>query len=356
MIKIAINTLPLKSAHKDRGIGYYTHNLVESLKEDSDINLKEFVNLSEIKDEEVIHYPWFDFFFHTLLIKKHLPTVVTIHDVIPLKFKEHYPVGFRGKINLYLQKSALKRCDAIITDSQVSKADIIKYLKVDSDKINVIPLAQDEDFKILSDPLLIHTKRKYNLPEQILLYVGDANWTKNLPFMLRGFRDIVKESQFKNLKLILVGGVFLKNVENIDHPELQSLKEFNNLIKEYKLEGNILKVGNIEKKELVSLYNLATVYIQPSLYEGFGLPVLEAMACGVPVISSNRGSLKEVGGEAAVYFDPENSEQFKAIIKEVLENRSLQSKLSNLSLKQASRFSLEKMILQTKLVYSKILK
>ncbi len=355
-MKIAINIYPLRSGHKNRGIGFYTKNLVESLKKDPEINVQEFTNVSEVKDADLIHYPWFDLFFRSLFIKKNIPTVVTIHDVIPLKFNAHYPIGIKAKINLYLQKLALKKSSIIITDSKISKSDIEKFLKINPDKIEVIALAQDKDFRILSQPSLMLAKRQYQLPDQFLLYVGDANFTKNLPFLIKAFKDLITLPKLNDLKLVLVGEAFLKNVEEINHPELESLKMVNRLIKEGNLEKNILRMGKIEKSDLIALYNLATIYVQPSIYEGFGLPVLEAMACGAPVVCSSAGSLKEVGGEAAVYFDPENSEQFKSIIKEVLENRSLQSKLSNLSLKQASRFSLEKMILQTKLVYSKILK
>jgi len=356
-MKIAINVLPLKTAHKDRGIGSYTANLVEILKNNPSIQIQTFEDLSEIKDADVIHYPWFDFFFHTLSKNKLAPTVVTIHDVIPLKFKEHYPIGFRGKINLYLQKKEIRKSSAIITDSKASRDDIIKCLKIDPGKIKVIPLAVDKDFKILSDAKLIHIKRKYNLTDQFLLYVGDANWIKNLPFLIEAFKNLSSRPDCKNLKLVLIGGVFLKNVENIDHPELESLKKVNKLIKEYGLENEgkkIIRVGQIEKKELVAFYNLATIYVQPSFYEGFGLPILEAMSCGVPVVSSSGGSLPEVGGKAAVYFDPDNINQFESIIIEILENKSLQDKLSNLSLKQAERFSWEQVAAKTLEVYSNV--
>lgn len=354
MIKVAINILPLKNAHKNRGIGYYTENLVKGLREDPDIDLQEFINVDEVKNTDVIHYPWFDFYFNTLPIKKTFPTIVTIHDVIPLKFKEHYPVGFKGKVNFFLQKRALKSCSAIVTDSEASKIDIVNYLKIEPKKVNVLYFAQDSDFKVLSTTSLIRTKRKYNLPDEFLLYVGDANWIKNLPFLIQGFKNIVSKPQFKNLKLILVGGVFLKNVENIDHPELVSLKMVNQLIKDNKLEENIIKVGNIEKSDLIALYNLATIYIQPSLYEGFGLPLLEAMACGAPVVSSNRGSLKEVGGNAAVYFNPDDKIMFESLIRDILENRSLQEKLSRLGCKRAEQFNLERVIQNIKLIYMNI--
>ncbi|MDD5415733.1 MAG: glycosyltransferase family 1 protein [Candidatus Daviesbacteria bacterium] len=356
-MKIAINYLPVKNAHKVRGIGYYTNLLLEFLKQDTSIQIQEFINLSEVKDANLVHYPWFDLFFHTLPIKRRLPTVVTIHDVMPLVFPEHYPVGLRGKINFILQEIALKSCNYIITDSKVSKIDIMKHLKIEDEKITVIPLASDPTFEILSnDTKLLHIKRQYRLPDQFLLYVGDANWVKNLPFLIEGFRQLIKSPGFKDIKLVLVGGVFLKDVENINHPELQSLKSVNQLIKQYKLEANIIRPGQLKDDDLVSFYNLATMYVQPSVYEGFGLPVLEAFACGTPVISSNRGSLPEVGGQAAVYFDPDDLKQFVSIMTELLENKSLLDKLSRLGLQQAAKFSWKKVAEQTKSVYLKALK
>lgn len=352
MLHIAINVLPLKTGHKVRGIGSYTRNLIETLKKDHALSIREFEELSELKDVDVVHYPWFDLFFHTLPLKHRFPTVVTIHDVIPLVFPERYPKGLRGKINFILQKVALKGCKFIITDSQISKMDIIKHLRIGSEKIVVIPLAQDSNFKVLTDAQLIRTKRKYHLPDDFLLYVGDCGWNKNLSFLVEGFRQLIRLPNLDKLKLILVGGVFLKNVENIDHPELASLKIVNRLIKQYGLEDKILRPGNLEAEELVAFYNLATIYVQPSFYEGFGLPILEAFACGTPVISSNRGSLSEVGGEAAVYFDPENLDQFKSEVLEILQNRSLQNKLSKLGLKQAAKFSWDRVARETKQVYT----
>lgn len=354
-MKIGINVTPLHSGHKSRGIGYYTKNLLEYLKEKKDIEITEFINPSEIKDVEVIHYPWFDFYFHTLRLTKSYPAVVTVHDVIPLKFAKQYPVGLKGKINFYLQKHALKRCQAIITDSLVSKEDIIKYLKIEEKKVFVIPLATDDDFRVLKDTELLLIKRKYNLPEKFLMYTGDANWIKNLPLLIDCFSRLIKNPEFSEVKLALVGGVFLKNVENINHPELESLKQLNRKIKEYKLEDKIIRPGHLETNELVAFYNLATVYIQPSLYEGFGLPLLQSFACGTPVISSNRGSLPEVGGKAALYFNPTDLSQELSLLGDVLRDRSLQYKLSKLGFEQVSKFSWEKTADQTITVYKGLL-
>lgn len=355
-MKVAINILPLKTAHKDRGIGYYTQNLLETLKSDDSVEVFEFTKLSELKSVDLIHYPWFDFFFHSLPIRKPFPTVITIHDVIPLRFSKHYPVGLRGRLNLGLQKLALASCKNVLTDSNTSKNDIINFLKIKSEKISVIYPAASKDFKVLSDSSLLQIKRKYDLPDQFLLYVGDANWTKNLPFLIEGFSKIIQRPNLRNVKLVLIGGVFLKKVENIDHPELEDLKKLNKMIGEYNLEDKVLRPGFIDDDELTAFYNLATIYVQPSLYEGFGLPLLQAFSCGTPVVSSNRGSLPEVGGNAAVYFDPTNLNQFKSIISEILEDKFLQAKLSKLGFKRAAKFSWDKAINETKAVYEKVMR
>lgn len=354
-MRVGINILPLESSHKFRGIGYYTKNLLEILEKDKNIEVIKFRNQNELKNVDLVHYTWFDLFFHTLPIIKRFPVFVTIHDVIPLIFSKHYPVGIKGRINHLLQKRALSNC-SIITDSEVSKSDIVKYLKIEQSKITVIHLAADQKFRLLADKELIPVKRKYKLPDEYILYVGDANWTKNLTFLINGFRKLLENNQLKDLKLILVGGVFSKKVDNIDHPELESLKQVNKLIKEYNLEQSIIRPGNLKDEELVAFYNLATAYVQPSLYEGFGIPILQAFACGTPVISSDRGSLKEIGGEAAIFFDPTNIDKFVNITKEVLLDKSVQDKLSRLGIIRAKKFSWEKFIERLKHVYSNQLK
>lgn len=355
-MKIAINIFPLKSKHKDRGIGLYTSNLIENLKKHNDIEIQEFLNISEINNADLIHYPWFDFYFPTLRLTKSIKTVVTIHDVIPLIFPNQYPIGIRGRFNLFRQKYELKKVNHVITDSYVSKNDIERYLKVTNEKISVVHLAANEKFQTQSETKLLYVKRKYKLPDQFLLYVGDANWVKNLPFLIEGFNKLIKDEDFKHVKLVLVGGVFLKNVENFEHPELQSLRQVNNLMKEFNISDNIIKPGDLDLEEIVAFYNLSTIYIQPSLYEGFGLPLIEAFSCGTPVVSSERGSLKEIGKDAAIYFNPENSAQFVSIIKEVLRNKSLREKLSKLGLRQAEKFSWNKVAEDTKNIYLKIIK
>lgn len=355
-MKVGFNTLPLYSGHKMRGIGYYTKNMLEYLKEMKDMEIVEFNSISEVEDVEIIHYPWFDLYFHSLPIRKKFPTVVTVHDVIPLLFPKHYPSGIKGKINFHLQKLALKNCVSVITDSLASKSDIMKYLGVKEEKIAIVPLAADSKFRRLTENILLKVKMKYKLPEKFIMYAGDANWVKNLSFLLESFRKLIEDPEFCDVKLVLAGGIFLKNVENIDHPELDSLKKFNRNIIEFNLKEKIYRPGNLKDEELAAFYNLATVYVQPSLYEGFGLPILQSFACGTPVISSNRGSLPEVGGKAALYFDPANTKSLVSLLKEVLSDKSLRYKLAKQGFKEVSKFTWEETAVKTVEIYRKVLK
>lgn len=354
-MKIAFNITPLKSGHKARGVGYYAKNILETFKKREDIEIEEFEELSGVKAVDIVHYPWFDLFFRTLPFIKKFPTVVTIHDVIPLLFPEQYPVGIKGKINFAIQKQALKNCKYIITVSETSKKDIIKFLGVKEKKIIVIYEAVSDQFKILSDSKTLRVKRKFNLPDEFLLYVGDADFNKNTPFLIEGFKKLKMLSEFNNLKLVLVGSVFLKKPDTIDHPELYSLKRTLSLITQSGLENEIIRPGQLDTEELVAFYNLASLYVQPSLYEGFGLPILEAMNCGTPVVSSETPSLKEIGGEAALYFSPLHLNQFVNSLIYVLQNKPIQDKLSKLGLTRSKVFSWEKTADETIKVYKKII-
>src|SRR5579872_4721031 len=135
-MKIALDISPLKSAHKVRGIGSYTQNLLNQFKKNTqkDMEIVFFEDADAQIDADIIHHPYFDIFFRTLNTKKGTKTVVTIHDVIPLVFPNYFPVGPKGFLNLFFQKRALSKCDAIICDSQTSKKDIIEKLGQDKSK------------------------------------------------------------------------------------------------------------------------------------------------------------------------------------------------------------------------------
>lgn len=355
MIKIGFNITPLKIGHKDRGIGYYTKLLVANLNKQPNILVQEYSNLNELRDVDLVHYPWFDFYFRTLKILPRVPTVVTIHDVIPLLFSKNYPAGIKGRLNLFLQKQTLRKCKMVITDSECSKKDINRLLNVPQELIKVIPLAASSAFKVLSSKEKISIKERLNLPDKFLLYVGDANFIKNIPFLITGFYKIKSDPVFSDLKLVLVGKVF-KEDHMGKNTELLSIVRTLDLIKECNLESEIIKIGQLTIEDLVGVYNIASAYIQPSLYEGFGLPVLEAFSCGCPVITSNGGSLPEVAGESAIYFDPEKIDDFIQKVRSVLLDSKIMTELSNKGLKRAKLFSWEKTAKETAEVYENVTK
>jgi len=360
-MRVAIDVSPLKTGHKFRGIGFYTERLTASLQKliavgskyrDWQIELIENWKL-KIGNFDLVHYPYFDLFFLTLPIKKHALAAVTIHDVIPLVFPEHYPKGLKGWFKFQVQKFSLKGAAAVITDSQNSKKDIVKYLGFSKDKIFVVPLAPGEDFKPLaiSHQLLVKTRRKYFLPERFILYVGDVNWNKNIPGLVRACEKI-------EIPLVIVGKQAKRQDFDQTHPENKDLVWLQNKHRSSIINhrSSIILTGFVPTKDLAAIYNLAAVYCQPSFYEGFGLPVLEAMACGAPVVCSKTSSLPEVAGGAAIFVDPKDIKSISQGIKHVIENEEVKETFRKKSISRASQFSWKKTAEKTIGVYKKILR
>lgn len=347
-MKIGIDVSPLSTNHSVRGIGSYTENLKKSLTLYYSPSDFVFFNSRLPKDEnvDVIHYPFFDPFFLSLPFSNSLRTVVTVHDLIPLVFPSHFPVGIKGKIKWNIQKLMLKKTAHIITDSVSSKKDIVRLSGIDEDRISVIYLAAGTEYKkkILKKERVLELREKYNLPDKFILYVGDATWNKNLP-------RLVKAAQAAGVPLVLVGKVFTSEIADSENVWNKDLVEVAKLAKENK---NVIKTGFVEENDLVDLYNIAKVFIMPSLYEGFGLPVLEAMQSGCPVITTQEGSLKEVAGQAAHFVDPYSISSITDGIKAVYFSKNLQEALRKEGSKQAEKFSWKKTAEQTLKVYEKV--
>lgn len=322
-MKIAINTLPLSSGHKNRGIGIYTKNLIDNLTKFDKKNQYIFFEKKLTSSVDVVHYPFFDPFFLTLPIIKKFPTIVTVHDLTPIIFQKYYPRGIKGEIKWQIQKVSLKNSTHIITDSQNSKKDIEKILNINPEKISVVYLAVSDNFKPLQKGAWVsEIKDKYNLKNDFVLYVGDVNYNKNLPNLYNAFSHLVE----KNLDLILVGN-----------------SEFNAPVYAKTL-------GFVPENDLVKLYNLAKVLCLPSFYEGFGLPVLEALSCGCQVVTSKNSSPPEIGGEAVFYVDPY---AYKDISEKIMQAIVYPKKTETL-LARAKLFSWEKTAKETLKVYSEI--
>ncbi len=344
-MKVALINPPL-SGHHHRGTGIYTTKLYECLKKNDNVRV-DLVNISDnLHSFDLVHYPYFDPFFLTLPLAKSKPAVVTVHDLIPFRFPRKFPRGIKGEIKWQIQKISLSSVWAIITDSESSKKDIVKYAHYPSDRIHVVCLGVGEEFKPdKSEAGLEQMRKKLDLPEKYLLYVGDINYNKNIEGLLMAFKGVLKA--IPDLHLILVGRGFV-------NPS-QRLITVNDLIRSLGLTGKVKKYSNLKTKELVSIYNLAEVYLQPSFAEGFGLPVLEAMACGVPVVVADNTSLKEVAGRAVVLIDPYSTESIVKGLKTLLGDNNKRKRFIRAGLERAKMFSWKKCAEETVEVYQRVL-
>jgi len=239
-------------------------------------------------------------------------------------------------------KDYAKRSHHIITVSESSKREIIKYLNVAEEKISVIYGGYSDIFKPKADDRLSgEVKRKYNITGNYLLYVGTLEPRKNLLGLIRAYAQSRAKDDFI---LVLAGGRGWQ-YENIFK-----------LVRKLKLENRIIFTGYVPENDLPGLYQGATLFVYPSFYEGFGLPPLEAMACGLPVIVSNTTSLPEVVGDAGVYVDPDYVEQISFSIDTVLSDSDLRQTLIQRSLERAKLFSWEKTAKKTLELYEQVVK
>lgn len=327
-----------------RGIDVYTRKLSEHI---SKALPHESLIVSRDQKGKVpvnlVHYTFFDPFFLTLWGKapKTTPYVVTVHDLIPLRFPEHFPSGLRGKLKYQLQKIALKRAAAIITDSEASKTDIAKYIAYPKERIHVVPLAAGSVGATVALGKAI--TKEYSLPSSYILYVGDINWNKNVVGLINAFSNI-KDNK---TALVLVGKAFTGSVMT---PELRAIDD---AIEHSPKKQLIKKLGFLPTHHLSAIYKGATLYVQPSWYEGFGFPVIEALSQGTPVLSSNCGSLPEVGGEYVHYFDPNNNDELTAKLQELISNNTLRNKYQEAGITWSKKFSWKNVAEETLRVYEK---
>lgn len=351
-MRIAIDHSPLvsthKLSHKIRGTGFYTKNLIASLKKYHPEN--EYILFTQgekLKNIDLYHFPYFDPFFLTLPYLKLGKTVITIHDLTPLVFPDLFPSGMKGNIKFMIQKFLAKKADAIITDSMCSKLDIEKILMINPDRVFPVLLAAGDNFKkkVVSMEKRKELMIKFNIPEKFALYVGDATPNKNL-------KNLIDACLLSHIPLVIAGGAVANKEIDKSHPWN---KDIIYVQEASKTSGQIFLLGFVSDDELVDLYNIADIFVMPSLYEGFGLPVLEAATCGAPIVTSRGGSIPEVIGDAAVFFDPNSAVDMSKKMQFIFNNESEKKKYSKLALKQSEKFSWEKTARETVKVYEKIL-
>lgn len=343
-MKIYIDTLPLHTGHQIRGIGRYTQCLIDALREEKvEILTSPHDNW---RQADLVHYPYFDLFKATLPINRSKKTVVTIHDVIPLEFpKAHHP-GLRGCFNLLHQELSLWFAQAVITDSEYSKQQITELLRIRQEKMHVVPLAANPNISLGNASSIETISNKYQIPKKYILYVGDINYNKNLPELIKAVADLPAD-----IKLICIG----KNFREQSIPEWQAIKLAMSKNKLADRVHFISTIGLEDNADLAAIYHGALCYVQPSLSEGFGLPVLEAMQCQTPVVATKRGSLPEVGGSHAIYVEP-LSDAIAEGVKEVLSwsNRSREQWLLDAA-HWAAGFTWKKTAEDTIKVYKQVL-
>lgn len=268
------------------------------------------------------------------------PMAVTIHDLIHLVLPEFLPNKLAYYYARFVIGHAARKAKVIFTVSENSKADLIKFFKVNPEKIIVTYNAVDHAFVHKDRDEVTYLIDKYGIPanKKVIMYVGNLKPHKNLIRLLNAYAGIKDR---EDTCLVLVGKAF-------DNTELDAT------IARLGLDNQVVKTGIIDREELVDFYNLADLFAFPSLYEGFGIPPLEAMACGTPVVSSNTSSLPEVVGEAAYTFNPYDENAIKEAMEKVLFDEELAKELVNRGYERAKLFAESNIVTQTKAAFDNI--
>lgn len=272
-----------------------------------------------------------------------VPAVVTVHDLIPLLLP-----AYRGSpmVRLYttLASSSARRAAAVIADSECSRRDIIQHLRIPPARVHVVYLAADARHQPVED--IGSIRAKYRLPGKYLLYLGGFDRRKNVQVLIQAFARL--PDLYRDGYRLVLGGVVLGR-------ESAFFPAPDRLAREAGLPGDALvSLGWIEEEDKPALYSGATVFLYPSVYEGFGLPPLEAMACGTPVICSNASSLPEIAGDAAITLNPHDAGGWAAAIRMVATEPARREEMRSRGIAQAAHFSWERTARETLAVYRSV--
>ena len=291
---------------------------------------------------QVMKHKFSLFFFPTAYsyfpILNRTKVVVTIHDMSTnLNPHLHFPnrkLMLFSKVKQYL---AVQQAHLLVTVSKYSQQQIVEYYDIPESRVQVISEGTNAAFKVLpQSEEMVQVLRRYQLEpdKRLLLYVGGISPLKNLKALVDAYHQLTRNSMFSDVKLVLVGD-YKSDSFYSDYPTVKSR------IEQLRLRDKVIFTGFIEDEELAYLYNAASLLVLPSLDEGFGLPAIEAMACGTPVISSNKGSLPEIIGEAGRFFDPYHVESIIHVLQEVLSNDVLRHDMKQRGLIRAKKFRWE---------------
>ncbi|MBN1288975.1 MAG: glycosyltransferase family 4 protein [Actinobacteria bacterium] len=283
--------------------------------------------LAMLKDGVDLHYS--PSYFVPML--KFCPTIVTVHDIT---FKVH-PEWFSGDKRFMFSKIfwwRVKKAESIVTPSLHSKNDVTRILKVKPSKVKVIYEAADDFFKPVEDgDLLSGIKSKHGINGKFLFTVGTIHTRRNLTRLIEAFA-LARESCCCDLQLLILG----------EEAPFTPPVDIEGTAEKHGVENNIIRADYVSEEDLRLLYSACDLFVYPSIYEGFGLPVIEAMSCGSPVACSNVTSIPEVAGDAALYFDPTNVREMATSIESGLTDEKLRNRCRQRGLERASSFSWRK--------------
>ena len=271
------------------------------------------------------------------------PTVVTIHDCIHLMFPQylkHRRLGYAyARASIW---TAAHKSDRIFTVSEQSKRDILRFFNVPAEKIVVTPNAIDDRFSIEpSAELVMQTRERYQLSNPYVLYVGNIKPHKNLERLIEAFHYVRSQGR-SELELLIIGD------------EISKLQTLRRAVHKYGMHRYVRFHGHVPDQTLAVLYRLASVFVFPSLYEGFGLPPLEAMASGTPVVTSDVSSLPEVVGEAALLVDPYSADAIAQGILEVLHSSHLRARLREKGYARVQEYSWMQSVTRVRDIYGEV--
>ena len=287
---------------------------------------------------------------NTAPVRCSMPLIITLHDIIYLESWSIFSKGFtiyQRFGNLYrrlLVPSALKNSKKIITVSEFEKNRIRNFFGwPDDGHLVAVYNGVNDYFKpIYDDKILSDVKKKYLLPDNYFLFLGNTDPKKNTKYVLKAYADFIQKNGTTHKLVIL----------DFEHEDLvRLLYDLNSP----ELIEHILLPGYVINSDLPAIYNQSDLFLYPSLRESFGIPMLEAMACGIPVITSNTSSMPEVAGNAAIFVDPNKTDELTIAIEQILSDQNSRLKLREAGFKQAAQFSWQKMALSVLQIYTDIL-
>ena len=270
-----------------------------------------------------------------------IPSILTVHDLIPLLFPEYSSWRARWLFRR-MTAMALRASTRTIAVSHATRQDVLTYFAAPPDQITAIPEAADPHFFLQPESAVHNLRQRYDLWDPFVLYVGSNKPHKNLVRLVEAWAEVTPS--FPHITLVIAGSWIST------YPEARTRAE------QLDLSNRAVRwLGPLSEKDLPALYGAATLFVFPSLYEGFGLPVIEAMACGAPVACSRVSSLPEVVGDSALLFDPEHASSIAEAIAQALGDDALRADLRERGLHRVSEFSWERTARETLELYRQVL-